>query len=175
MTFPVRWHGRGGALLFITARLELLADSTVYTAMATSNVKKSFVRTKLLEVQCGALRAEEPYPAVRILDTEEAMANGQGKAVQKKPTFYPNWGQCFDSHVSKGRQMGVAIHDQTQNHLFMSEVVTDIESLADQCRGKPNQITRLTVRYTYVFSLATGDCMFRSSINISPDTIRLRG
>jgi hypothetical protein len=121
-------------------RVELLAYSFVYTVMAT---KKSFIRTKLLEVQCGALHAIEPYAAVRILDSEEG--NGQGKLIQKKQTFYPNWGQCFDSHISKGRQMGIAIHDQAQDQLFICEVVTEIESLAEQCRGKPNQITRLTL------------------------------
>lgn len=110
--------------------------------MAAATVKKSsFVRTKLLEVDCGRLHAQEPYAAVSVLDPDEK--NGHGKMMQKKPTFYPNWGQCFDSHISRGRQLGITIYDQPE--MFIADVTTEIDSLSEQCRGKPNQITRLSV------------------------------
>lgn len=109
--------------------------------MAASTVKKSFVRVKLLEVSCGQLQVNTPYAAVSVLDAEEQ--NGQSKMVQKKPTFYPDWGQCFDSHVGRKRQLALTIYDEPE--MFIAEVIVEIESLSEQCRGKPNQITRISV------------------------------
>ncbi|XP_062522733.1 protein kinase C delta type-like [Corticium candelabrum] len=109
--------------------------------MAASTVKKSFVRVKLLEVSCGQLQVNTPYAAVSVLDAEEQ--NGQSKMVQKKPTFYPDWGQCFDSHVGRKRQLALTIYDEPE--MFIAEVIVEIESLSEQCRGKPNQITRISL------------------------------
>ena len=47
----------------------------------------------------------EAFAAVSIKEMEQS-PHGP-KLVQKKKTFYPDWGKCFDSHLVSGRRMMV--------------------------------------------------------------------
>ncbi|XP_065830068.1 protein kinase C delta type-like [Oscarella lobularis] len=105
--------------------------------MATG--KKAFARTKILEAKFVA--ADDPYVAVEI--KESIVENGKTKLVQKKPTFYPDWGQCFDSHLARGRQIRIVVYDKPEE--YRAETMKSIDDLVDECIGKPNQLTRLSL------------------------------
>eukprot|EP00118_Oscarella_pearsei_P025095 m.307496 g.307496 ORF g.307496 m.307496 type:complete len:742 (+) comp42357_c0_seq1:68-2293(+) len=107
--------------------------------MATK--KKAFARVKILEVKFRPGDRIDPYVAVEI--KESVMENGKTKLVQKKPSFYPDWGQCFDSHLAAGRHIRVAVFDRPEE--FLADTTTPIDSLVEQCIGKPNQLTRITL------------------------------
>ena len=124
--------------------------------MATG--KKAFARTKILEAKFVA--ADDPYVAVEI--KESIVENGKTKLVQKKPTFYPDWGQCFDSHLARGRQIRIVVYDKPEE--YRAETMKSIDDLVDECIGKPNQLTRLSVSeqrrgaYTRTYASGTARC-----------------
>ena len=66
----------------------------------------AFLRIRLLECQLDNRR--ESFCSVSIKDAVHSPGEGI-KLMQKKKTFYPDWGKCFDSHVLQGRRMQVCL------------------------------------------------------------------
>ena len=68
----------------------------------------AFLRLRLIKAEVapapGGARVDT-FAAVSIKETEQSP---QGPVIiQKKKTFYPDWGKCFDSHLVSGRRMMV--------------------------------------------------------------------
>lgn len=70
----------------------------------------TFLRVKLLEAKITRNPPSDSFCAVNIKDVQQT-PEGM-KFVQKKNTFYPNWGKCFDSHVVSGRRVQVKSIDR---------------------------------------------------------------
>ena len=87
------------------------AISVVYTQVYSTGAPprmSAFLRLRLIKAEVapapGGARVDT-FAAVSIKETEQSP---QGPViVQKKKTFYPDWGKCFDSHLVSGRRMMV--------------------------------------------------------------------
>lgn len=98
-------------------------------------MSRSFIRIKLIEVKLsnsGNLFTHEPFAAVSVKE-KEFKIDGTAEYAQKKKTFYPQWGRCFDSHIHDGRRIQIIIMDGPENALL--EVTVELLMLADHYRS----------------------------------------
>ncbi|XP_003384983.1 PREDICTED: protein kinase C delta type-like [Amphimedon queenslandica] len=99
----------------------------------------AFLRLKLLKAEVapapGVARVDT-FAAVSIKETEQSP---QGPVlVQKKKTFYPEWGKCFDSHLVTGRRMMVEVMDRASPETKIAEMVVETEELSSICKEEPD-------------------------------------
>ena len=93
-----------------------------------------FIRIKFIEVKFPSLKynfANEPSTSVNIMEKEITPTGVD--YVQKKKTFFPDWGRCFDSHIHEGRRMQVIIMDSPDNPV--SQVTVELLTLAEHYRS----------------------------------------
>lgn len=102
------------------------------------------MRVRLLEAQIDGFQPSELICAVNIKEpADPASVNGAGGAqshspvmVQKKKTFYPQWGRCFDAHVYPGRVMQIIVMDGQETP--RAQVTLTLEELSDECKREPD-------------------------------------
>ena len=94
-----------------------------------------FLRIKLVEVKISPTNfvfSHEPFPSVNIKE-KEITTSGFPNFIQKKKTFFPDWGRCFDSHIHDGRRMQIIIMDSPDKPI--SDVTVDLMTLAEHYRS----------------------------------------
>ena len=95
----------------------------------------AFLRIKLIEVKISPsdfIFSQEPFPSVNIKE-KEVTTSGCTNFIQKKKTFFPEWGRCFDSHIHDGRRMQIIIMDSPEKPI--SDVTVDLMTLAEHFRS----------------------------------------
>eukprot|EP00800_Vazella_pourtalesii_P016971 TRINITY_DN5031_c1_g3_i2.p1 TRINITY_DN5031_c1_g3~~TRINITY_DN5031_c1_g3_i2.p1 ORF type:complete len:215 (-),score=10.14 TRINITY_DN5031_c1_g3_i2:270-869(-) len=93
-----------------------------------------FIRIKLIEVKIPPSMynfTNEPSTSVNIMEKEVTPAGVD--FVQKKKTFFPDWGRCFDSHIHDGRRMQIIIMDTPDTPV--SQVTVELLTLAEHYRA----------------------------------------
>ncbi|XP_065179775.1 protein kinase C delta type-like isoform X2 [Sycon ciliatum] len=91
----------------------------------------AFVRVKLLQVTELRSPTFEPKCAVNVKEVVQS-TESDARVVQKKKTFYPEWGKCFDSHVIEGRRLQIMVMDRGDT--ILGEVAVENQAIADQCK-----------------------------------------
>ena len=110
----------------------------------------SFLRVRLLEARLDGLQPTDPICAVNIKEpAEPTSANGGAQShspvmVQKKQTFYPRWGRCFDSHVYPGRVMQIIVLDANETPL--AQVTLELEELNEECKRQTDPTNAITLQ-----------------------------
>ena len=94
--------------------------------------------------------------AVNIM--EPSAANGQnGPAspvmVQKKKTFYPQWGHCFDGHVYQGRVMQIIVINSQD--VPVAQVTVELEVLQDECKEQDDPTNAVMLQVSSISFLVT--------------------
>lgn len=103
---------------------------------------QSFVRVKLLQVTDLRSPTYEPCCAVNVKEAVR-QDTGETKIVQKKKTFYPEWGKCFDSHVVDGRRLQIVVLDRRET--ILGEVAVENQAIADQCKTMGSGVAKMSV------------------------------
>lgn len=110
--------------------------NAVHRCVQTSCFVMAFLRIRLCEAIVDHTKPNDPFCAVNI---KEAITDGDGAVSlqQKKKTFYPVWGRCFDSHLKSGRRMQILIMDRADvpgaDATPVAEVSVETEHLAHEC------------------------------------------
>ena len=92
-----------------------------------------FIRVKLIEVKFPLLKYDfvnEPSTSVNIMEREVTPTGVD--YTQKKKTFFPDWGRCFDSHIHEGRRMQIIVMDSPD--VPISQVTVELLTLAEHYR-----------------------------------------
>lgn len=101
-----------------------------------------FVRVKLLQVTELRSPSFEPKCAVNVKEVTRD-ENSQARVVQKKKTFYPEWGKCFDSHVVEGRRLQILVMDRGDT--ILGEVAVENKAIAEQCARMGACVAKMSV------------------------------
>nr|CAA73557.1 Serine/Threonine protein kinase [Sycon raphanus] len=109
----------------------------------------SFLRIKILQATSLRGNASDPHLAVNIKESIRTPGGKDVQVVQKKDTFHPEWGKCFDSHLNDGRRMQVMVTDIVGDGVMEStqlgEVTVLLASIADQCRSQGSGVSKMSL------------------------------
>ena len=111
----------------------------------------AFLRVKILQVTKLHDTACDPQLAVNIKEVAKGPAGGKDtQIVQRKGTFYPEWGKCFDSHLQEGRRMQVLVKDRApgapaESGETVAELTVLLSSIAEQCRLAGSGVSKMSV------------------------------
>lgn len=100
----------------------------------------AFLRVKILQVTQLPTYANDPQLAV---DIKEAGAG-------QKKSFFPEWGKCFDSHLTEGRRMHVIVKDKLPGQPVeaaekVAELTVLLDSIAQQCQLGGSGVSKMSV------------------------------
>ena len=109
----------------------------------------AFLRVRLCEAIVDHTKPNDPYCAVNIKEAIKG-EDGTVSLQQKKKTFFPVWGRCFDSHLKPGRQMQIFVMDRADipgaDATPVAEVTVHTEHLAHECMDEePGVAVKLAV------------------------------
>lgn len=64
------------------------------------------------------------------------LSSGKFLLVQKKPTFYPKWNSCFDSHIYSGRCIQILVKNSSEKKsIVLGDITLGIEELANKAKN----------------------------------------
>ena len=115
----------------------------------------SFIRVKLLQILESKTPTSDPYCAINVKEVLK-QDGGDTKLVQKKKTFNPEWGKCFDSHLLQGRRLQILVMDRGQGDAIIGEVSVEVSAIADQCRSTAfgSGVAKMAVSTLHSFSFS---------------------
>lgn len=90
----------------------------------------SFLRLRLVEPRIDSKHPAETIASVNI---KEAQGN---ELVQKRKTFYPSWGRCFDAHIYPGRVIQIIVMSTQETPL--AQVTVELDVLGEECMQQPD-------------------------------------
>ncbi len=113
----------------------------------------AFLRVRLCEAIVDHTKPNDPFCAVNIKEAVKS-DDGELSLQQKKKTFYPIWGRCFDSHLKPGRRMQILVMDRADipgaDATPVAEVSVETEHLAHECSDEEQGVAvKLAVRHSH--------------------------
>ena len=114
----------------------------------------AFLRIRVSEAIVDHTKPNDPFCAVNIKEAVKG-EDGAFSLQQKKKTFYPVWGRCFDSHLKPGRRMQIIVMDRADipgaDVTPVAEVTVETEQLAHECMDEePGVAVKLAVSQSII-------------------------